>query len=69
MMIFKKIYQLKKLFFINQFWYINCFTSYTINVRKLIKRSWVMKTWIKWLSECEYKFVRTDDGTGDARDI
>ena len=27
-----------------------------------------MKTWLKWLSECEYKFIRTDDGTGNARE-
>ena len=27
-----------------------------------------MKAWLKWLSECEYKFIRTDDGTGNARE-
>ena len=27
-----------------------------------------MKSWLDWLSECEYYFVRTDDGTGNARE-
>lgn len=27
-----------------------------------------MKSWLDWLSECEYYFVRVDDGTANARE-